>query len=214
VTDGAGTELARPLPAPARSARELEARLLAGPRCELEVNGERRAYVLGDEVAIGRLGEGIVVPSPLVGRTHLVLRRVDRAPVVDVVGARTDLEGAGPAPSRLLVAGGLRLRLGGAVPVDVRPADPRDPRGDLLVDVAGDVHRVPLGPAALGGADVTLERAGHVAWVLLRTPPGARVTLGGQAIGAPLVLARGDEVEVEGGPRVRVGCDGPAGRRA
>ncbi|MFO0566536.1 MAG: FHA domain-containing protein [Polyangiaceae bacterium] len=100
--------------------RELEQRRALGPRLDLGLEGERLQVVFGDELSVGRSDASVLVASPAVSRTHLVLRRGDAGPVAVDLGSRNGTLLAGvrlAAP--IAVGAGLRLELGGEVPWEV-----------------------------------------------------------------------------------------------
>lgn len=184
----------------ADAARAVRARLLRGPVVDLEVDGERRRYALGAEVTVGRGDATVVIASRAVSRRHLRVFRGDGGPLVEDLGTRngTTLAGArlaGPLP----VGAGVRVMLGGEVPVAVAP----EGEGMVAIEVAGARYLAPLGELPIHGWRVAAEAgAPEETYVVLRTPEGAdRPFLGTFQLAARVELSHGDEIRASrGGP--------------
>jgi len=182
-------------------ARALDGRLTRGPVVALEVDGERRLLVLGDEVILGRSDADLVVAAPALSRRHARFFQIDGTPYVEDLGTRngTFLAGqrlAGP----IALTRAQELMLAGDVPCHVAP----HPQGGLEITVAGRHHHLPLGPARVLGWQ--LERDSHRARevVLLTSTGDAPPYRGKLACSTRLVLSRGDALATERGGPVRL----------
>jgi len=173
--------------------RELEQRRALGPRLDLGLEGERLQVVFGDELSVGRSDASVLVASPAVSRTHLVLRRGDAGPVAVDLGSRNGTLLAGvrlAAP--IAVGSGLRLELGGEVPLEVLPWRETGVR----VRVGSEEVCAPLGALEVRGFRLAL---GADAWLELSSPEPFE--LGELTVRGSIELLRGD--------RVRRGTDSP-----
>jgi hypothetical protein len=202
----------------AELARSIRARLLRGPLLHLTVAGERRWYVLGSEVTVGRAEATVVVPSRSISRRHLRIGRASarhgppssEGPtyLVEDLGTRngTLLRGA-RVSGALPVGDGLELRLGGEVPCSIRPR-PGAPEAGLELEVGGRLFVAPL-------ADLTLNAGGGVWTIRQDDRDDARGTyvclcsgrhrpyLGDLVLAERIELAVGDALSAtRGGPTV------------
>jgi hypothetical protein len=173
--------------------REIEERRVSGPVVKITVRGQRLRLVMGDEVTVGRVA-ALSVASAALSRQHLAIRRRGDEIVVRDLGSRngTTLRGlalGGEVP----VADGLELRLGGQLPLVLRPTD--EVPGAVAIDLAGERTLAPLGPAGLGVGAWTLRRDGassDQAWVELVTGDRPPAFLAGLSLGPRVELLTGD----------------------
>jgi hypothetical protein len=188
----------------------LEGRCLQGPVVALTVDGERRAYVLGREVILGRSDADLVVPAPAVSRRQLRFYRAAGGCYVDDLGTRngTFLAGqrlAGP----LAIQGAMELALAGELPCTLE----LDADGCVVVGVSGVRYHLPLGPVRVLGWELDVEPSETRSWVMLRTPPrGTPPFREAMACGPRIELAEGDRFATERGGAVRLECRGSARR--
>ncbi|HEY6723035.1 MAG TPA: FHA domain-containing protein [Polyangiaceae bacterium] len=159
-----------------------------GPLLRLELAGERRQFVLGDRVTLGRANAAIVVASPAVSRRHLELRREDGVPtLVDMSKNGTTLRGI-PLAGSVPVQSRFEVVLGGEVVVSVEPHD----QYGLELGIAKETFWVPLGELS---ASVGSFRCGADDWVEL-WPPAAGVYLNSFHVLERIQLCAGDELKL------------------
>jgi hypothetical protein len=215
--------LARACTDPSLRARgaTVQARRLAGSLVKLQVRGRPMTLVLGERLVVGRAlepeaGEGaIAVGASSVSRRHLgIARRGDEVLVCDLgTHNGTRLRGAalqGDVP----VGDGIELRLGGEVPLVVRPAE--DLPGAIAVEVAGRRYLARLGPAALPIGEWRIERAGDAGdglgeWLELATGDAPPAFAGGLRLAPRVSLLAGDAFAAAPGgePVLRFALEGP-----
>jgi hypothetical protein len=188
--------------------RAIELQRVAQSIVHVSLRGKELAIALGDEVVIGRAPdqEGssirpatVTVASAAVSRRHLVITRKNGEAVVRDLGSRnaTTLRGlalSGEAPVR----DGLELRLGGEVPLVVRPTD--ELAGAVAIEIGGVHFIAPLGPAALGVGRWRLERADD-GWVELATDDSPPAFAGALQLVTQVTLLLGDVIAQERGQR-------------
>jgi hypothetical protein len=167
-------------------ATEIETRRALGPRARLALDGEPYDLVFGERVMVGRAGADLVVASPSVSREHLCVRQGPNGPEVVDQGSRNGtLLGGARIDVPVSVGGGLRLELGGEVPLTVEGWGP----GVRLV-VAGQTLHAPLGALPVGGWKLELG-ADH--WLELDTA-GSPALMAGLRVERRIQLCRGDEL--------------------
>ncbi len=190
---GARTSLrVAPDPVVAAFARGVIARLVRGPIVDIVLDHQPGRVIFADVVTIGRMGAVISLPTPLLSRCHVAIRRLGGAVIVEDLGSHngTWLAGARIA-GPLSVGAGLDLMLGREIPLSIRAA------GDTVtLEIAGDRYLAPLGPLALPGLLLTRQvRAGETV-ITLRADPGATASIGETPIHTPIELSLGDIVRV------------------
>jgi hypothetical protein len=176
----------------------VRSKLLHGPVVTLEVNGERRRYVLGSQITIGRANADIVVHSSGVSRQHLRLSRRGGAPVVEDLETRngTTLAGANVRGS-LPVGGGLALELGGQVACTVVPLSTA-PDAPIAIEVAGERYLAPLGPMGVGRWVVVDAHDGDDRFVVLRSSADADPPhMGDYQLAREIELCVGDRISAQ-----------------
>jgi hypothetical protein len=167
-------------------ATQIETRRVLGPRVRLAIDGDPLELVFGERVMVGRAGADLVVASPSVSREHLCVRRGPRGPEVVDQGSRNGtLLGGARIDVPVSVGDGLRLELGGDVPLTVERWGP----GVRLV-VAGQTLHAPLGRLPVGGWTLAL---GDDHWLELDTA-GSHALLAGLRVDRRIQLCRGDEL--------------------
>jgi hypothetical protein len=185
--------------------RALERRRVAGGTVHLTLRGAKLGVVLGDEVVIGRAQSNLVVASSAVSRRHLAVIRKGGTVLVRDLGSRngTTLRGLALA-GEAAVAEGVELRLGGEVPLVVRPT--AELPGAVSIDIAGARWIAPLGPALLGVGRWRLER-GVDDWVELTTEDEPPAFAGALRLTSRLTLLVGDAIATDRGgtPLLEVG---------
>jgi FHA domain len=168
--------------------------------------------VLGDALVIGRDpqredardGAGdvagvIAVASAGLSRRHVAVTRRGADFVVRDLGSRngTTLRGLALA-GEALVGEGLDLRLGGEVPLSLKPA--RELAGALAVEVAGARYVAPMGPASLGIGRWRLA-TGEDDWIELVTEDDPPAFAGSLRLAPNITLLVGDTIATQrGGP--------------
>jgi pSer/pThr/pTyr-binding forkhead associated (FHA) protein len=185
--------------------QRLEARLCRGHRVELRVDGASVVLVGRLPAVLGRDAD-LTVRGPTVSRLHARIERVVGGE--GAAGARYAVRDAGsrngtfvrgvPLGGALPLHGPMEVGLGDAVTVAVEPAGAalrievrRGPDRGRVFIVGDEALPVP-------GARAEVHfPSGHPT---LAAAPGARCTLRGVSCAAPIVLARGDVVEVDGVP--------------
>jgi len=177
--------------------RMLEARRVSGEVVKLSLRGQRLDLVLGDEVTIGRVAT-LSVASAALSRLHVGIRRQGNDALVRDLGSRngTTLRGLALA-AEVPVGEGLELRLGGQLPLVLRPSV--ELPGALHIELAGTRTLAPLGPARLGVGTWRLERtapgddAGAAgAWVELMTGDDPPAFLQSLSVAPRVSLLAGD----------------------
>jgi hypothetical protein len=196
----------------------LRAARLAAP-VHATIRGRAMSIVLGDEIVVGRAidlrDEGlavgaIAVASAAVSRRHLAIARREGEVWVRDLGTRNGtMLHAQRVQSELAVGVGVTLRLGGEVPVVVRPAD--DLPGAVAVEIGGVRYVAPLGAARLGVGEWRVERvqgldagAGSVEWIELVTGDAPPAFAGGHRLAGRVTLLAGDAFATEPGGDVAV----------
>lgn len=175
---------------------DLEVRTVAGRAVTLEIDGARRAWVLGDSLTIGRREADIRVESALLSRLHLRVSRADGVILVEDLETSngTHLAGArlgGPLP----VGEGLDLRLGGQVPCVITP---HETPAAVQIDVSGERYLAPLGDLVLGGWRIACTTADGADYVTLSTAGGAEPPYAGAIqLSRTIELAVGDALSRE-----------------
>lgn len=169
----------------------LESRLVTWPRLRLSVGGADELWLLGDRVIVGRVGADLDVPSPSVSRAHLALSRgASGELLVTDLGSSNGTRVAGARlASPLALTGRTELALGSDVVLDLEPS-----RGGLRVRCGTLAAWLPLGPARVGGCELT--RAG--ARIRLVPRDGSAPRVGGVAAPEGVDLCVGDVVTVDG----------------
>jgi len=191
------------------AARAIRARLLREPVVDLEIEGKTLKCAFGAAVTIGRGEATILVGARAVSRTHVRISRRDGAIFIEDLETRNGTMLAGARIDGALPVGdGVRLELGGEIPLRVEPARNK-PEGDVapdgvIVEVAGMRFVAPLGELVVGSLRV--DRVVHEGepYLALKTPSGAaRPILGEFEVAAEVELCHGDEIrERRGGPVV------------
>jgi hypothetical protein len=191
------------------AARAIRARLPREAVVDLEIEGKTLRCAFGAEVTIGRGEATIVVGARAVSRTHVRIKRRAGAVLVEDLDTRNGTMLAGARVEGAIPVGdGIRLELGGEIPLRVEPtreAIERDvaPEG-VIVEVAGARFVAPLGELVVG--DFRVDRVFYEGepFLVLRTPSGApRPILGEFELAASVELCHGDEIrERRGGPVV------------
>lgn len=170
----------------AELAHRIKLRRVTGPVVRLELAGERRQFVLGEEVALGRANAAIVVPSPAVSRRHLELCRKDGVPVlVDVSKNGTTLRGI-PLSGSVPLQSRIDLVLGGEVPLSIAPHEAYG----LELSILKETFCVPLGDLS---SSVGSFRCGADDWVEL-VPSERGVYLNSVHVLDRVQLCAGDEL--------------------
>lgn len=160
---------------------------VTGPMLRLELAGERRQFVLGERVTLGRGNAAIVVASPAVSRRHLELRREDGVPIlVDMSKNGTTLRGI-PLGGSVPVRSRLEVVLGGEVVVSVAPHE----EYGLELRIAEQSYWVPLGDLT---SSVGSFCRGPDDWVEL-CPPARGVYLNSVQVLERIQLCAGDELK-------------------
>jgi tetratricopeptide (TPR) repeat protein len=179
--------------------RVIRHRLVRGPTCAFSIDGEPTLVAFGGRVTIGRGEATVVVASRSVSREHVAVRGDPEGAVVEDLGTRngTFLAGArlaGPVP----VGEGVSLVLGSDLPCRVEPHQD----GGVMIAVAGERFRAPLGPLRLGGWSVDLERGEEgETFLVLESTASSPAFLADLVAPARIELAVGDRVSRErGGP--------------
>lgn len=180
-------------------ARQIESRRVKGPRVVLEVDGERRQFVFGREVSLGRSGATVEIPSPAVSRSHLLLSRGEAGPnVEDVSRNGTTLNGVA-LDAVLTVREAITLELGGEVAVRLAP----DVDFCLRVELLDEVLFAPLGAISSQVGTFDLSADG---WLEL-IPASGEVYLGELRVVQPVQLCRGDRLSLSRQGAVVVGVE-------
>lgn len=190
-------------------ARAIRARLARGPIVDLEIDGARSRYALGDEVTIGRGDATIVIASRAVSRRHLRIFRAGGEAHAEDLGTRNGTTLAGARLQGIVrVGSGVDLRLGGEVACAIEPHD-----AGVAIEIAGDRFLAPLGDLAAGPWRVAHEAVRDESFVVLKTPEGgARPFLAEFQLASKVELCEGDEIRSERGGDVRVRL--PSARRS
>lgn len=187
-------------------AKAIEARRLAAPVLRATLRGHTMNVALGGEVVVGRSAT-IPVAAGVVSREHVVIvRRGEEVFVRDLGGTNgTTLRGlALAAGGEAGVGDGVELRLGGQVPLVVRPTN--EMKGAMAIEVGGVRYVAPLGAAILGVGGWVLER-GSDGWIELVTRHDPTGYADGIELADRVTLLAGDAVgtEREGPPVFEVG---------
>jgi hypothetical protein len=195
--------------------RSIHLRRVAGSVVNAIVRGKRMLIALGDEIVIGRAPErggapaaqrpdatgsigSITVAAAAVSRRHIAIARRDGQVVVRDLGSRnaTTLRGLSLS-GEALVGEGIELRLGGDVPLVVRPTSELG-GGAVAIEVAGMRCVACLGPAMLGVGRWRLER-GDEGWVELATDDDPPAFAGNFRLAMSVTLLAGDALSAERG---------------
>ena len=145
-------------------AHRIKVHRAAGPVLRLELEAERRQFVLGGEVTLGRANAAIVVSSPAVSRRHLEFSRKEGVPALtDVSKNGTTLRGIALSGS-VPVKARIEVMLGGEVPVCVEPHE----RFGLELSVLKETFWLPLGDLEL---PVGRLHCAADEWIELEPPP-------------------------------------------
>jgi hypothetical protein len=188
-----------------------DARRHQGALLRAEVGGRPIALVLGDPLVIGRgadpaEGEGaIAVPSPALSRRHLAITRRGGEVCARDLGSHNGSAWRGEAlEGEVAVGDGIELRLGGEVPLVIRPAG--ELPGAVAIEVAGRRYLAALGPASLGIGRWRIER-GPAGWIELVTGDSPPAFGGALRLAPRVTLLDGDAIAaVAGGdPVIRFG---------
>lgn len=164
----------------------IKARRASGPVLRLELEAERRQFVLGSEVTLGRANAGIVVSSPAVSRRHLEFSRKEGVPALtDVSKNGTTLRGIALSGS-VRVQSRIEVMLGGEVPVCVEPHE----RFGLALSVLQETFWLPLGDLELPVGRVLCAPD---EWIELE-PPQQGVYLNSVHVQGRVQLCYGDEL--------------------
>lgn len=167
-------------------AHRIKARRASGPVLRLELEAERRQFVLGGEVTLGRANASIVVSSPAVSRRHLEFCRREGVPALtDVSKNGTTLRGIALSGS-VSVQSCIEVMLGGEVPVRVEPHE----RFGLELSVLNETFWLPLGDLEL---PVGRLHCAPDEWVELE-PPEHGVYLNSVHVQDRVQLCHGDEL--------------------
>jgi tetratricopeptide (TPR) repeat protein len=195
------------------------ARVLASDRVRL---------ALGERVTLGRLGASIRVNGRGVAPVHVSLER-DRsgAALLDDAGTAigTTLAGARIAAA-LPIGDGLRVELGGRVPLHAAALERGRDLSPIALEVGGEVYLIPLGELAIGAAgEIThvpesarwtiwmepvpdpdpasneLPHSQLAPWAMLRAPAGSRPQVCGALAHEAVELCFGDVFKPAPGAR-------------
>jgi hypothetical protein len=188
----------------------LHSRRVAGGIVRLEVRGQAASIVLGNRVVVGRAPDdddrsvgAVAVSSTAVSRRHLAIERRDGEVRVRDLGSHngTHLRGA-PMQGEAKMGLGIELRLGGEVPLVVRPAE--EWPGAVSIEVAGVRYVAPLGDARLGVGAWRLECPDE--WVELVTDDAPPAFAGGLRLAPRIALIVGDALATapNGPPALRL----------
>ncbi len=101
--------------------RHIRLSRVIGPEVALSFHGQTQRFVLGDRVSLGRQDASIVLPSPAISRTHLMLERAGEEMVVRDVSRNGTTLGGVPLAAPLPLSSPLELVLGGEVRVKLIP---------------------------------------------------------------------------------------------
>jgi len=167
-------------------AHRIKVHRVSGPVLRLELEAERRQFVLGGEVTLGRANAAIVVSSPAVSRRHLEFSRKEGVPALtDVSKNGTTLRGIALSGSVPVVAR-IEAMLGGEVPVCVEPHE----QFGLELSVLNETFWLPLGDLEL---PVGRLRCAADEWIELE-PPQQGVYLNSVHVLERVQLCYGDEL--------------------
>lgn len=163
---------------------------------------------LGEQVVVGRTAM-IPVAAGVVSREHVVIsRRGEEVFVRDLGGTNgTTLRGLALAAGvEACVGDGVELRLGGQVPLVVRPTT--EMKGAMAIEVGGRRYVAPLGAAILGVGSWVLQR-GSDGWVELVTHHNPTSYADALELADCVTLLAGDAIamEREGLPVFQVGVE-------
>ncbi len=173
--------------------RAIESRRLAGPIVRVTLRGRVMRLVLAGEVVVGRSAT-IAVPASVVSREHVaVVRRGEEVVVRDLGGTNgTTIRGLPLAPgTEARVGDGIEVRLGGQVPLVVKPSV--ELPGAVALEVGGVRYLVPFGAAKLGVGRWALEVASD-GWAELVTGGSPPAFAGAVEWSDRITLLAGDAV--------------------
>lgn len=174
----------------------VQARRVGGDVVSVELHGRPQRIVLGEEVVVGRIAT-LSIASAAVSRRHVAIARRGADIVVRDLGSRngTTLRGLALA-GEARVGEGIEVRLGGEVPMVVRPSE--EMGGAALIELAGERYVAPLGRAALGVGAWTLERSvdGWAELVTSDSPPAFADVM---QLAPRVTLLAGDTIAAERG---------------
>lgn len=167
----------------------IRGRRVTGRVVRMALMGERVAFVLGDELTLGREGT-ISVQSSAVSRHHLRIFRKDGLLHIQDLDSRngTQLRGINVTGS-LPVHEGVDLKLGREVPLRVVPSKTFPEAVDI--DVAGERFVAALGPGLLPVPGWSMKEAAD-GWVELHTSPDSPAYLQKMALVPAATLLVGD----------------------
>ncbi|MBK7580996.1 MAG: FHA domain-containing protein [Myxococcales bacterium] len=132
--------------------REIEHRRVMAPRLTLSLAGERTELLFGDEISVGRADATLVIASPALSRTHLMIRRTPRGPqVLDLDSKNGTFLSGVRLGAPLPVNAPLELSLGGEVSLELRPWN----TAGVCLSHGTSPLFAPLGPFELGGWSIT-----------------------------------------------------------
>ena len=149
----------------------IRGRLIEGPVVTLELLGQRRRYVLGSQVTIGRAHADIVVHASGVSRQHLRLTRKEGVAQIEDLDTRNGTTLAGARVKGVLPVGtGVSLELANQVPCRIAPIS-NAPDAPVQIEAAGELYLAPLGPLSVERWLIVDAHDGEDRFVVLRTPP-------------------------------------------
>ncbi len=176
--------------------RSLEARFLPPGRLVLRIDGAEVAFVEGTKVVLGRDAD-VTVRGTSVSRRHVELAFSREAVIVRDLGSRngTLLRGL-PIAGELRLHGESEIGLGDDATVRV---ELRDEALRLTVLSGLDRDRVAwVGPGPLRASALRATVRFDGGHATLLADAGARCTLAGQVVVAPIAVLRGDVLEIDG----------------
>jgi hypothetical protein len=197
----------------------ITSRRLWGTHAHVSVRGRRMHLLLGDELVIGRAPDvaphedfrppsrraALVLGAPSLSRSHLSIFRRDGAVFVRDLESRHGTTLRGFALGEVAMGEGIKLVLGGAVAVALRPAMVLEGAVEVTVDSA--CYIAPLGPASLGVGRWRIERAADD-WLEIVTDGEPPAYSGGLEWPPRATLLAGDAIATERGGTCEVEVGG------